>query len=516
MKKSPISVTLICAAILLISCGNDRGRYSGSSFDDEFWYSGARPFRILNSIIAERTMVLWSTGGHTAQPVPIGSAGPEKYTSRLNGIIPNTRIAEVLKQAVNERMNVILVIGDGMGSMHMSLPVYLGLYSGREGSTAFEKIMKTGRSGLCLTNPWQFLVTDSAAAATAIACGEKTRIGMIGMDRNGRPLESVLEVAEKRGMPTGLVTDTRITHATPAGFYATALKRNNESMIAAQLVDNYDIEVLMGGGAGFFVPSGTRVSKHKEFTDINPELDSMSERKDSRDLVDVMKKKGYSVVSNKRELKSLAPGKTKILGLFAGGHMNSRIDRDNENTGEPSIVEMTEHSLSVLSRSRKGFFMMVECGRLDHDAHDNDTGAVAHAVSEMNQVLEKCYSYYNTTRGKTLLVFTADHETGGLGLTYLKSKKKRYSKDLPGGQVWNTSQDSMDSSGISRLFNQTRSLRKIISMSGSPGELREIFKKSTGISITGDEAEIVYAAAEKVRKKRSIKSRVRNQREKSR
>ena len=155
----------------------------------------------------------------------------------LKSVNPNTRVAEVMKEALSDKVNVILVIGDGMGPGHFSLPVYMRLAKGDTLPTMFEKIMHEGDCGYLLTNPAGGLVTGSAAAGTALATGTKTRMDMVGVDTLGNPVKSALDVAVSLGMKTALVTDAAITDATPAAFYAHVIQRNLQPEIARQLAE---------------------------------------------------------------------------------------------------------------------------------------------------------------------------------------------------------------------------------------------------------------------------------------
>ena len=181
----------------------------------------------------------------------------------------------------------------------------------------------------------------------------------------------MLELAKAQGMGTGLVTTTRITHATPATTYAHVCHRDAENDIAAQLVPagkgtgwgayntklNDGVDVVLGGSLRQFKP--TTVSGGK--------------RADGRDLVKEMQDQGYSFVANGSDLTKIDPTKTKkLLGLFNASHMNYDLDRTNKKIDEPSLADMTTKAIDVLQAKNKSFFLMVEGGRIDHALHDTN------------------------------------------------------------------------------------------------------------------------------------------------
>ncbi len=479
-----IQYVLLAVIIGISSCGRG-GRCELES--DLFWKKKEHPYHHLNRILAPRTKLLWTTGQHTATLVPLGAVGPSKYVSRLRGIIQNTDIFPVLTEAIQKGVTVILVIGDGFGASHMSLPVYLKSVLGSE-KTLFETIMNEGVCGFCMTNMHEHLVTGSAAAGTAIACGRKTYAGVIGLDHRGYPVESMLRIAEKLGRPTGLITDTSLTDATPASFYAHVESRRLKADIARQLVTT-DIEVLLGGGACYFIPEGTAVRDHPELADIHVELDGPSRRSDGSDLIGAMKRAGYSVVSTRGELLAAGRSVAKIFGLFAGTEMNTCIDRDDEHTGEPDLKLMTGTGIDILSRRGSGFFLMIECGNIDYDSHANDAGALMKSLDEMNEVLRICYRYYRKHREKTLLLFTADHETGAPALSYYKLGKKWQKGKLPSGAAWSTNIELFPIAELRRFMKQKRSYRKIFEQSETAEELVKNVNCNTDFPITLKEAE---------------------------
>ena len=268
--------------------------------------------------------------------------------------------------------NIILLIGDGMGMGQLTAAE---LMNGEDDLV----IRSLPYKSLVTTYPLSAYVTDSAAAATALATGYKTVNGAISMLPNGTIMTTVLEVAEEQGMSTGIVSTTRVTHATPACFMAHTSSRNTEYNIAQQVLES-GVDVALGGGATFF--SG---------------LDPAAA--------------GYTVVDTTSELMNIGTG--KVLGLFNGDKDYMSYENDRNPEFEPSIAEMTRKSIELLSDDPDGFFLMVEGGQIDTASHDNDfNNTLGETYAFDNAVLEALE--YASTRNDTLVIVTADHETGGL------------------------------------------------------------------------------------------------------
>lgn len=242
-------------------------------------------------------------------------------------------------------------------------------------------------------DPAEKWVTDSAAAGTAIATGVKTYNAAISVDVNKKPVETILEIAQKKGKATGLVTTTRITHATPAVFAAHNADRNAENKIAVDIL-NHKVDVLLGGGKQHFIPK-----------------EQGGKREDDRNLITEAKKMGYTVVENKDEMLKVTEG--KLLGFFKMSHLSYEMDRDPKR--EPSLADMTKKAIEILSKDKDGFFLMVEGGRIDHAAHTHDGAAVARDVLAFDEAVKIALDFAKD-RKNTLVIVTADHETGGLSI----------------------------------------------------------------------------------------------------
>uniref|UniRef100_A0A832MII9 Alkaline phosphatase n=1 Tax=Eiseniibacteriota bacterium TaxID=2212470 RepID=A0A832MII9_UNCEI len=280
--------------------------------------------------------------------------------------------------------NVIFMIGDGFG------PAYVALAREVAGRPLALDPHLVGSSATASSDA---RVTDSGAAATALACGVQAPNLAIGVCAGGLPRRSILEAAEARGLATGLVATSRITHATPAAFAAHVPKREAEDDIAAQMV-RQGIEVVLGGGARHFRPyaAGGR-------------------RDDGRDLLAEARRRGIEVVADRDGL--ARAGRGPLLGLFADSHMSYAFERDAAR--EPSLVEMTEAALARLAVDPDGFFLMVEGSRIDHAGHVHDAAAAAREAIEFDEAFAASLAFARRD-GRTLVVVTADHETGGLSL----------------------------------------------------------------------------------------------------
>jgi alkaline phosphatase len=325
--------------------------------------------------------------------------------------------------------NVILFIGDGMGVSTVTAMRILdgqmkGL-SGEENVLAFERFPNVALSKTYETNQQ---VGESAGTATAMLSGKKTKAGFVGMgpgampgncaSSKGNSQQSILEYAEESGLSTGVITTTRLTHATPASAFAHVPDRGWESDtdlseeairegckdIASQLLDfpyGDGIEVAMGGGRIKFFP----------YDVPDPEgADTSEGRQDGRDLTQewLSKYKNSVYVWNQAQFDAIDTANTEhLLALFDSSNMQYEADRAEDPAGEPSLAEMTKKSIGLLKRNPKGYFLLVEGGRIDHGHHDgnaylalNDGIAFANAVAVATEL---------TNESDTLIIVTADH-----------------------------------------------------------------------------------------------------------
>jgi len=284
--------------------------------------------------------------------------------------------------------NVILMIPDGFGPA--SITMARDYLRWRDGTS--ELPYDSLHVGSARTFSSDSRITDSAAGGTALATGFKTYNGAIAVDTSKRPVGTLLEGAERRGMATGLVVTSRLTHATPAVFSAHVPDRDQENKIAQQQL-NQNIEVLLGGGKRHFLPESA----------------SNSERNDERNLLNEAEKNGYQVVETADGLAQVDDG--PLLGVFSGGHMAYEIDRP---PSQPSLAQMTDTAIDALSEKEEGYFLMVEGSRIDHAGHANDAAAHLHDILAFNDAVETALNAAQNSN--TLVVIVSDHETGGLTL----------------------------------------------------------------------------------------------------
>jgi alkaline phosphatase len=336
------------------------------------------------------------------------------------------------------------------------------------------------------------LVTDSAAAATQIATGRLARNETLGLDVNGRDVESIVEWFESRGGATGLVTNMAVTHATPAAFATHQLSRYDpEHLLADQLLGNPQIEVLLGGGARAFVLRGHRTSE--ALPGVPPALDGESVRTDERDLIAEARAGGYTIASDRVSLADGAQTATKLLGLFAAGNLPYVVDKRHDRlTGIPSLAELTQAALQVLGRNDDGFFLMVEGGRIDYAGHDNDAGSLLQEILDFDEAVG-VGARFGLENPQTLLLVTADHATGGFSFTYSAPREPR-EWPLPSGDVYRPTHYYAGEAELRLLGRQIRSFDSIVRSSGTdPEKLRKDVESATGLELTPDEARRVIS-----------------------
>lgn len=332
MKKLILSLLALGQAVCLLSQvdqGRDLSKYADDKFEKDDKYSVETPYQ---------TVVV--------NPVP----------------------------ADNEIKNVIFLIGDGMGMSQVSTGWVLN-----GGHLNLDNMMATGYSRTTCVDR---LVTDSSAGGTALACGQKTNYGYIGIDADKNPLKSLLHLAQEKGMKTGVAVTCRINDATPADFVCHSPDRHEEANIAAQYVGS-GVDFITGGGRKFW-----------------------ENREDGRDLIKEMKDLGYTFVEDIDGLKKVE--KSPVLGLFAPLDMDPVLDRG------PVLEECAKKAIEVLDND-KGFFLMIEGSQIDDWCHRNKVGYMAEELFEFDRIIGEALKFAQKD-GHTLVVVTADHCTGGLTL----------------------------------------------------------------------------------------------------
>ncbi len=278
--------------------------------------------------------------------------------------------------------NIIMIVGDGMGPAYTS--AYRYFRDNPNTDTIEQTVFDRHLVGSSSTYPARVsgFVTDSAAGATALATGNKSYNGAIGVDVNKKPVESVLVWAKKQGKKTGMVVTSQINHATPASYLAHNESRHNYDEIA----DNYlaaheNIDVLLGGGWQYFI-------------------------REDKNLVEEFEAKGFNYIDNYNQLSTL-PANEKVLGLFADKGLPWALDDSNKHR----LSTMVKPALSQLE-NKNGFFMLIEASQIDWGGHSNDIAAAMAEMDDLAKTLEYLESYVKENPD-TLVVLTADHSTGG-------------------------------------------------------------------------------------------------------
>ncbi len=358
----------------------------------------------------------------------------------MKKIFFSTLFAAMLPQLAEAApKNIIYMIGDGMG------PAYLSAYRYYQDNPATKTVESTIYDelwvGVASTYPDDdTIVTDSAAGATALATRIKSYNGAISVNHQHQPLTTMLEIAKAKGMQTGIVATSQINHATPASFMAHNKHRKNYTEIANDFVDNkvagkFVADLMFGGGTQYFI-------------------------RDDRNLVTEFKQAGFSYADNWQDLTKLS--KLPALALLAPVGLPSALDNPVANP----LQTMTEKALQLLTPSDKGFVLMIEGSQIDWCGHAND---IACAMAEMDDFAKaiRVAKAYVDSHPDTMLVITADHETGGLSL------------GSEGVYAWNTKV-------IKGVKHTALEISRLLLASPAP-EVPKLWVTLTGIELTAQE-----------------------------
>ena len=293
--------------------------------------------------------------------------------------------------------NIIILFADGTAPTQWEFGRYSSAMLREQPFATTDVVFKQGALGLASTYPHGLFVTDSAAAGSAMSTGYKVMNGAVSMTPDGKPVRTAMEVAKANGKRIGLVTTATVYDATPAAFSVHAKSRTESQNI----VDQYLVlepDVLLGGGADYFLPATAPGGK----------------RKDGKDVVAAFQTKGWQVVRNTAEL--AAANGAKLLGLFSDDDMDFEIDRDA--VKEPTTAEMAAAALKALSQANPhGFVLLVENENTDTAGHANDAAALMRALWAFDDAVKVALEFQRTSPD-TLILITGDHETGGFSPTY--------------------------------------------------------------------------------------------------
>ena len=339
---------------------------------------------------------------------------------------------------------IFYFIGDGMGPSHvLATELYLGELQGVIGRPQKLVFTQFPESAFVTTFSASNGVTDSAASGTALATGTKTSNGRIGTDVDGNDIYSVAHVAKNAGMAVGIATTVCINHATPSAFYAHNESRNNYNDIAQWMLEA-DYDFYAGG-------------------------DAKCSSEQRNDLYGRAEKQGYTIVRgyNDYKAKSKKADKMMLYQKNVAEEVPYAIDRTEDNL---TLAQITKAGIDFLSKkSRKeGFFMMVEGGKIDYASHRDDAATMIHEVLDFNAAIEEAYEFYKKHKDETLIIVTADHETGGIVLGYTG----QYKLDL---KVLESQKVSVDN-----LASMLESLKET-----TWGKITEMVKANVGVEPRG-------------------------------
>lgn len=289
---------------------------------------------------------------------------------------------------------VFLFIGDGMGQADIDL--YEAYLAEKEGKSGFlqSNISKLPLLSMCSTECKNRRITDSGAAGSAIACGQKFNVGEISYSEDGNQPKSIAKLAKEMGLKVGIISTAPMNHATPAAFYANQPTRKNYYQIGLQLSEsNFDFF----GGGGLLKQTGNK--------------------KEEKDLMTIYQEAGYLTFSSVKAISSLKNHNAKVIftneTLDRDASMPYKIDR--EDSPNSSLAEIVATAITYLDNP-KGFFMMVEGGKIDYAAHDNDAATMLGEMEDFDDAVAEAYKFYLQHKNETMIIITADHETGGVSL----------------------------------------------------------------------------------------------------
>ncbi|XP_075956609.1 alkaline phosphatase, tissue-nonspecific isozyme [Anarhichas minor] len=333
------------------------------------------------------------------------------------------------KLNTNAAKNILFFLGDGMGiTTFTAARILKGQLENQTGEETVMTMDTFPNVGLAKTYSVDFQIADSAATATAYLCGVKTNLNTIGVNaaarngvcktQKGNEVTSILKWAKDAGKSVGIVTTTRVQHATPATSYAhsasrkwysdadmsAAAKRDGCTDISSQLLKNTDIDVIIGGGRMYMTPRGTKDPEYPQ------DYTSRGKRRDGRNLIDEWRSmktgKVAHYVWNTTDFNAVDPEKTDyLMALFEPGDMHFEAERDPNM--DPSIVETTEKAIRILQKNPKGFFLLVEGGRIDQAHHAGRASMALHETVAFDYAIAKGLEL--TKEHETLTVVMADH-----------------------------------------------------------------------------------------------------------
>ncbi|XP_055332441.1 alkaline phosphatase-like [Paramacrobiotus metropolitanus] len=345
------------------------------------------------------------------------------------------RKALEMKPNTKKAKNILFFLGDGMGISTLTAGrIYKGQRhrrTGEEGTLVFEEFPHLG---LAKTYNDNYQTPDSAGTATAYFCGQKVAMGVLGVDSTVRwnncssatkdhDISSILEWAQDAGKATGIVTTTRITHATPAATYAHTPDRDWEADvdlpeadrtqcvdIAKQMIDNNPgrrANVIFGGGLSKFTPTSELSASGSGKKGSRLDGQNLFRKWKTHKTTDGLGAKAQ-LITNRDQMNALTPENTDyVLGLFSDDHLEYELKRNRTARSQPSLTEMTRKAIELLSKHEQGFFLAVEGGRIDHAHHDGFAKLALHEVFEFDNAITAAMKMVPLE--DTLIIVTGDH-----------------------------------------------------------------------------------------------------------
>jgi alkaline phosphatase len=266
---------------------------------------------------------------------------------------------------------------------------YVGASLLQDPNSPFKEFKTIGLSITCSADK---LITDSAAGATAIATGYLTNNKYVSVDTLGNPLYTIFEHAEKLGLSTGIVVTSSVAHATPGAFFAHTIDRNDQTLIASQMIDK-DVDVVIGGGLKYFLPKNLS-----------------GERTDNINLMDNLNSRNYSMPKNYLELNLLPDS---IVNLYALFELDGLPESSKRNY---SLGDLTRTALSHLNNDEDGFILMIEGSQIDWAGHDHKSKELLDEMKDFSSAVTEALNFAKAD-SSTLVLITSDHETGGMSIT---------------------------------------------------------------------------------------------------
>ncbi|MCS6955065.1 MAG: alkaline phosphatase [Candidatus Calescibacterium sp.] len=295
-------------------------------------------------------------------------------------------VAKSIFNSSDNSKSIILVIGDGMG-----LPIITAYdyYKGEYKNQGYSSFSKFDGSFLVRTRSEDYVVTDSAAGATAFATGIRVKNYQVGVMKNGSRTPTIMDIAKNNGKSTGIVVECTLTHATPAAFYSFSKSRSDDDTIARQLIYS-NIDIAIGGGFEIFQP-----------------------------YIRELEKQGYKVIYGEEKLDKIIKSNEDFRRLIA---FTARKHPPKYKERRMDLASKTSYVLSKLSKNRNGFFLMVEASQIDWYGHENKLMEQLDEMEDLDKLLDVVISYQNSNPN-TLVLVVSDHECGGLSLIDKKANK---------------------------------------------------------------------------------------------